>query len=84
MKPNTAFRVAAMSAQPNVSRYAASARGSVAMRHRSSKGKLAARMISAAIGTSTIAVKNMPAKPSVRPKPGSTLGATHPLAVAML
>src|SRR5262245_10242787 len=84
MKPKTAFTHAARNEAPNVSRYDASARGSVAMRQNSSSGKLPARMISAAIGISTMNVRNNPANPSVSPKPGSTLGLTQPLAVAML
>jgi hypothetical protein len=54
------------------------------MRQNSSSGKLPARMISAAIGISTMIVRNSPANPSVSPKPGNTLGLTQPLAVAML
>ena len=83
MKPNTAFRLAAISDAPNVSRYDASARGSVAIRQNSSSGRLLARMISAASGIRTMNVRNSPAKPSVMPKPGNTLGLTQPLAVAM-
>ena len=47
-------------------------------------GKLAPFITSAAIGTSTITARNMPAKPSVRPKPGNTLGLTQPLTAAMV
>ncbi len=83
MKPKTAFTQAARNEAPNVRRYDASARGSVAMRQNSSSGRLPARMISAAIGISTMNVRNNPAKPRVRPNPGSTLGLTQPLAVAM-
>ena len=83
MKPKTAFTHAARNEAPNVSRYDASARGSVAMRQNSSSGRLPALMISAAIGISTMNVEEQPAKPSVKPKPGSTLGLTQPLAVAM-
>ena len=83
MKPKTAFTQAARNEAPNVSRYDASARGSVAMRQNSSSGRLPALMISAAIGISTMNVRNNPAKPSVKPNPGSTLGLTQPLAVAM-
>src|SRR5690554_6348547 len=84
MKPNTAFKSAAMNDAPKVSRYAASARGSVAMRQNSSNGRLAALMINAANGISTIADRNNVAKPSVNPNPGSTLGLTHPRAAAIM
>src|SRR5512134_2180096 len=82
-KPNTALTQAARNEAPNVSLYEASARGSVALRQNSSSGRLPARMISAAIGINTMNVRNSPAKPSVKPNPGSTLGLTQPLAVAM-
>ena len=84
MNPKTAFTQAARNEAPNVNRYDASARGSVAMRQNSSSGRLPARMINAAIGISTMNVRNSPAKPSVMPNPGSTLGLTQPLAVAMV
>jgi hypothetical protein len=51
------------------------------MRQISASGKLAALIINAAIGISTTNARNTPAKPSVRPNPGSTLGLTHVLAV---
>ena len=84
MKPNTALMAAATSDALKVSRYDASARGSVAIRQNSGSGKLAPFITSAAIGTSTITARNMPEKPSVSPKPGSTLGLTQPLAAAMV
>src|SRR5262249_3147559 len=83
MKPNTELMSAATSDALNVSRYDARARGSVAILQNSGRGRLAPFMPSAAIGTSTIAARNMPAKPSVSPKPGSTLGLTQPLTAAM-
>src|SRR5215468_4725742 len=83
MKPNTELMMAATSDALNVSRYDARARGSVAIRQNSGSGKLAPFITSAAIGTSTIAARNMPAKPSVSPKPGNTLGLTQPLTAAM-
>jgi hypothetical protein len=53
------------------------------MRQNSSSGRLLALMINAASGINTMNVKNRPAKPSVMPNPGSTLGLTQPRAVAI-
>src|SRR5882672_9522698 len=73
-KPKTALMPAAMSEAPKVSRYEAIARGSSSVSQKRCHSMPIALSTRAASGKSTIALRKKVVKPTVRPKPGMTLG----------
>src|SRR5512139_2856743 len=74
MKPKTALTVAAISAAPKLSRYEAIARSSSTVCTNSGQVSAVVLKMSAASGSRTRPLRKKTVKPSVRPKPGRTLG----------